>query len=204
MRAALLLVVLAALPAAAAQPFGSPELDPGQSWSLDGVSETLHYACGIHAAELGMVRVVSDGPSQATVSVTAKGFQPSVVDISPGGQITWTNLDNATHTVSLHLQAEEHVGGRTNLHYVVIWALVVSSVASMVLIVFALRAYRRSADGAMAFVAAGFAIYCLKGALVAYSLHVELIPHEVLELLTAVADTATVLFLVMPILWPKR
>lgn len=48
----------------------------------------------------GSVRVIEGGPASASVTVTASGFSPPVVDIGPGGRVTWTVAAAGTHTVT--------------------------------------------------------------------------------------------------------
>lgn len=190
--------------AVAAGGLRSPDIAPGGTWGLAGLEQDTHYRCPLHGDVFGMVHVTADGPAKVTVQVLRGEFSPGVAVLAPGGAVEWVNADNQTHAIqfldSSALVSETH----TSIHVWVISALGLSAAASVFLLVFAFRAYRKSRDANMAFVAGAFTLFLLKGALVAYSLHVSLIQHEVLELVDAIGDLGTVFLLVIPIVWPRR
>lgn len=74
-----------------------------------------------------------------------------------------------------------------------------SSAISVLLLVLALRAHSLTRDASMRFLAAAFALFTAKSLLVGISLWVDLLDHEVLELVDAVGDLGTVLLIVLPL-----
>ena len=81
---------------------------------------------------------------------------------------------------------------------------VLSGLISLGLLTFAIRAYRRSQEGALAFVAGAFTVFAIKSFVVAYALRTGVVEHELLELIDAIGDLATIFFFLVPILWPAR
>ena len=79
-----------------------------------------------------------------------------------------------------------------------------SALISLFLLGLALSAYRRTRDAAFAFLTGAFTIFSLKSIFVAYAVWSGDVEHDVVELMDAVGDLATVLLLVTPIFWPKR
>lgn len=204
------LLALVALAQAAGDPamqmhgLQSPDLAPGASWQLAfSAAGNEHYHCHQHPAMLGMVQVVEGAPMAASVRIVDDAFVPEIVQVAPGGTVTWTNGGNATHSVALDMEmaavtSVPHISGFVAAF---LWS---SAALSVLLVAFAVRAYRRGRNPDMAFVASAFVLFMLKDALVAYSLQSGLIPHETLELVDAAGDLGTVLLLVLPLFWSTR
>lgn len=79
-----------------------------------------------------------------------------------------------------------------------------SGLLSIVLLGLALRAYHRTGEATMGFVAGAFTVFAFKSFVVGYSLFAGLVEHTLLELIDGVGDLATVLLFVVPILVPRR
>lgn len=82
--------------------------------------------------------------------------------------------------------------------------LIASGIVSAILFVFAIRAYRRTRNPAMAFVVAAFMVFGIKSLLVAYGLRTNAIEHTSLEFIDAIGDMAVLILFVIPILWPLK
>ena len=80
----------------------------------------------------------------------------------------------------------------------------ISGILSLGLVVFAVRAYRRTRSSQMAFLVGAFMLFSAKAFLVAYSIMTGLIEHEVLELVDAIGDMGTMFLILVPIFWPER
>jgi len=64
---------------------------------------TYPYHCSIHSAMTGTITVNPTGAMAGAVSIVssnAAGFSPASVTIGVGGEVTWTNNDSNTHTVT--------------------------------------------------------------------------------------------------------
>lgn len=80
----------------------------------------------------------------------------------------------------------------------------ISGVVSLGLMVFAMKAYGRSRNAALAYVAGAFTVFALKSFFVGYALVTESVEHDTLELMDAIGDMATILLFVVPVFWPAR
>jgi plastocyanin len=82
--------------------FQSPTLSGGQTFSyVFGTQPGIcNYFCRIHGTTMaGQVRVVAGGPAAAAVEIHDNFFSPAVVDIGPGGTVTWTHKGQSAHIV---------------------------------------------------------------------------------------------------------
>lgn len=82
--------------------------------------------------------------------------------------------------------------------------LLASGILGLILLAFSVNAYRRLRDSHMAFVAGAFTVFTIKSFLVAYGLKSGAMEHQLLELVDAIGDMATVLLFVLPLVWPPR
>ncbi len=76
--------------------FKSGTLTPGDTYSFTFGSElgACRYHCQIHGPSMwGEVEVVQGGPANATVSAINNQWQPQIVQIGPGGTVTWKNTE---------------------------------------------------------------------------------------------------------------
>jgi plastocyanin len=48
----------------------------------------------------GTVIVSAGAPASASVAIQNFSFSPSTVSVAPGGTVTWTNNDGASHTIT--------------------------------------------------------------------------------------------------------
>lgn len=87
-------------------------LQPGASRSYQ-YNATGHFSYHDHFnPELkGEVEVEEQGPMSAQVQVSAQGFNPALVRIGRGGNVTWTNADSVAHTISADELHPEHLDG---------------------------------------------------------------------------------------------
>lgn len=81
---------------------------------------------------------------------------------------------------------------------------ILSGLIGIGLLVFAVRAYRRTRESMFLFLCGAFSLFTVKAFLVAYSLVTELIGHEVLELVDAVGDLGTIALLLAPLFAGRR
>ena len=79
---------------------------------------------------------------------------------------------------------------------------ILSAILSLGLLAFALNGYRRTREGAMAFLAAAFTIFGLKSAFVGYAVLTGAVEHSMTELVDAIGDLMTVALILAPVLWP--
>ena len=79
-----------------------------------------------------------------------------------------------------------------------------SGLASLALVVLSVRAYQRTRDGKFGFLAGAFSVFTGKALLVSYSLYSGLIEHQLLELVDAIGDLATLFLILAPVAWPGR
>jgi plastocyanin len=80
---------------------GSPLLGNGATYQHTFASAgTYPYHCSIHTFMQGTVIVSAGAPASASVAIQSFTFSPSTVSVAPGGTVTWTNNDGASHTVT--------------------------------------------------------------------------------------------------------
>ncbi|HXU37452.1 MAG TPA: LodA/GoxA family CTQ-dependent oxidase [Blastocatellia bacterium] len=82
--------------------FQSPTLTGGQVFSFVFSTQPgiCNYFCRIHGTTMsGQVRVIAGGPAAAAVEIHDNFFLPAVVDIGPGGTVTWTHKGESAHIV---------------------------------------------------------------------------------------------------------
>lgn len=82
--------------------FQSPTLTGGQTFSfVFGTQPGIcNYFCRIHGTTMsGQVRVIAGGPAAAAAEIHDNFFSPAVVDIGPGGTVTWTHKGQSAHIV---------------------------------------------------------------------------------------------------------
>jgi FtsP/CotA-like multicopper oxidase with cupredoxin domain len=88
--------------------FESPTLSPRSasdtfSFTFGTTLGLTNYYCRIHGPSMsGQVQVISGGPATRNVSMHDNQFDPAVVNIGPGGTVTWKNIereDNHNHIV---------------------------------------------------------------------------------------------------------
>jgi plastocyanin len=62
------------------------------------------YHCSIHPVMVGDVTVQAGSPTTPVAisiqNMTATAFNPGSITVGPGTQVTWTNNDGTTHTVT--------------------------------------------------------------------------------------------------------
>lgn len=69
-------------------------------WIARGaVLATLPWLTSCKGTDLDFSKPVTP-PSSQSISITSTGFSPSVVFVSPGGSVTFTNKDNGSHQVA--------------------------------------------------------------------------------------------------------
>jgi plastocyanin len=82
----------------------SGNIGPGGNFQHTFATQgTFPYHCSIHSAMTGTITVNASGALAGAVSIVssnAAGFSPSSVTIGVGGEVTWTNNDGVTHTVT--------------------------------------------------------------------------------------------------------
>jgi plastocyanin len=82
--------------------FDSGTLQPGESFAYSFPTEGLFdYFCRFHPM-FGEIEVVVGAPAAATVQIldSPPRFEPTDIQIAPGGTITWENNGNQAHTVT--------------------------------------------------------------------------------------------------------
>lgn len=106
------LVLLAVLggPASAAAPaFDSGNFSRGQSftWLADAPGDYT-YHCNLHPSMEGTIRVAhADGAGQRIgLDIRNFTFEPRHVNVALGAALTWTNQDDAPHTVTAGTHAQ--------------------------------------------------------------------------------------------------
>lgn len=80
---------------------------------------------------------------------------------------------------------------------------IASGAIALGLLVFGIRAYLRTRDPRMIFVAGAFFVFLVKSLLVAYGLFTGTPGHQDLELLDAIGDLTVLALLVAPLLRPR-
>lgn len=86
----------------AATSFESATLATGATFnfSFPTTVGTVPYHCAIHGPSMaGQVQVVSGGPATANVTIGDNFFNPTLVTIGPGGNVTWKNTGTNDHIV---------------------------------------------------------------------------------------------------------
>jgi hypothetical protein len=88
-------------------------LQPGQAAEKTfNVTGLLPYHDHLHPELRGAIHIEETGPSDVSVRITSRGFEPPEITIKQGGVVNWTNDDRIAHAVSadeLHPQhADEH------------------------------------------------------------------------------------------------
>jgi hypothetical protein len=86
------------------------------------------------------------------------------------------------------------------LTYVSAGVSVLSGLVSVALLIMAVRSRRATGTRGLGWLAAAFTVFAVKSFVVAASLMFDLIGHESLELVDAIGDLATILFIVVPVL----
>ncbi len=102
-----LLLALIMIPAVAAHgddDHGEPAWQSGDLMEGETFSQTFseirtHGYSNGHASAIGVVKVVAGGPMTANVEVTASAFVPAMVEVGPGGAVTWTVKANGVHSI---------------------------------------------------------------------------------------------------------
>lgn len=82
--------------------------------------------------------------------------------------------------------------------------IVLSGIVSLILLALALRAWTRTRDRALLFVAAAFAVFGGKNFVLGYAMYQALLSPAVVGIADTIADLVTVLLFVVPILLPRR
>jgi plastocyanin len=111
-------LALLVLPAAQAQPehkpdgFGSGDIRQGQSWSWTATGPGMHYYhCHYHLYMTeGRIRVQEGAAATVSIHIRDFAFRPIEVTVAPGGTVTWTNYDAATHSAYESLGPAETPG----------------------------------------------------------------------------------------------
>src|SRR5881296_598321 len=76
--------------------FLSPTLTPGDTYDFTFGSElgACRYHCQIHGPVMwGEVDVVAGGPAHVHVSALSNQWTPQIVQVGPGGKVTWRNAE---------------------------------------------------------------------------------------------------------------
>lgn len=84
----------------------SGEINLGESWSYNFTEEgELSYHCHPHPNMVGTIIIDADDPAALSgeVDIDLRDFQisPDTITIVPGTTVTWTNYDEAYHTVDI-------------------------------------------------------------------------------------------------------
>jgi len=89
-------------PGTTSKELNSPQLGNGGVYvDTLATAGTYPYHCAIHTSMTGAVVVdAGSATTSASVSITGFTFSPASVTVKPGGIVTWTNNDNANHTVT--------------------------------------------------------------------------------------------------------
>lgn len=81
--------------------------------------------------------------------------------------------------------------------------ITISGVVAIGLLALAVRAYRRTGDRAMVFIAAAFGVFAAKNLILGYAMYQALASPAVIGIADVVADLTTVLLFVVPIFIPR-
>lgn len=81
--------------------------------------------------------------------------------------------------------------------------ITISGLVAIALLAFAARAYRRTGDRAMLFVAAAFGVFGGKNLILGYVMYQALASPAIVGIADIVADLTTVLLFVAPVLLPR-
>lgn len=82
--------------------------------------------------------------------------------------------------------------------------IAISGTVSMGLFVLAVRAYRRTKDTALLFLAGAFTLFGVKNFVLGYGMYTVLWPPAVIGIADVVVDLIVVLLFVVPLLMPRR
>ncbi len=80
--------------------WGSATLEADDTFSHAFHEARDHGYIDSYTQVAGTVSVVAGGPMAAEVSIHTSSFSPPVVEIGPGGTVTWTVVGDGLHTVT--------------------------------------------------------------------------------------------------------